>query len=67
MCRSDNGLLELDFEPFSTFSSLPTRSKYIGNGMEFLNQNLSARFLRDKEGMQPLVDFLRLLEHKGKV
>ncbi|GMY36437.1 Sucrose synthase [Fagus crenata] len=63
---SDNGLLELDFEPFSTFSSLPTRSKYIGNGMEFLNQNLSARFLRDKEGMQPLVDILRLLEHKGK-
>uniref|UniRef100_A0A2N9HD07 Sucrose synthase n=1 Tax=Fagus sylvatica TaxID=28930 RepID=A0A2N9HD07_FAGSY len=63
---SDNGLLELDFEPFSTFSSLPTRSKYIGNGMEFLDQNLSARFLRDKEGMQPLVDFLRLLEHKGK-
>nr|XP_023908446.1 sucrose synthase-like [Quercus suber] len=61
-----DGIFELDFEPFSEFSTPPTLSKYIGNGLEFLNRHLSTSFVHEKEKMQPLLDFLRLHEYNGK-
>ncbi|KAF5188241.1 Sucrose synthase [Thalictrum thalictroides] len=56
----DNFMLELDFEPSVTNSTL---SKSIGNGMEFLNQHLSAKI---GDSTQPLLDFLRVRNYKGK-
>ncbi|PIA43209.1 hypothetical protein AQUCO_02000566v1 [Aquilegia coerulea] len=55
----DNFMLELDFEPSVTNSTL---SKSIGNGLEFLNQHLSAKI---GDNMQPLLDFLRVRNYKG--
>ena len=62
-----NFVLELDFEPFSASFPRPTLSKYIGNGVEFLNRHLSAKLFHDKESMHPLLEFLRVHCYKGKV
>ncbi|KAK3018336.1 hypothetical protein RJ639_004748 [Escallonia herrerae] len=59
-----NLVLELDFEPSTP--SLPRLAKSIGNGVEFLSRNLSAKMFHDKESMGPLLDFLRLHHYKGK-
>ncbi|KAK3019611.1 hypothetical protein RJ639_005030 [Escallonia herrerae] len=59
-----NLVLELDFEPSTP--SLPRLAKSIGNGVEFLSRNLSAKMFHDKESMDPLLDFLRLHHYKGK-
>ena len=60
-------MLELDFEPFNASFPRPTLSKSIGNGVEFLNRHLSAKLFHDKESMHPLLEFLRVHCHKGKV
>ncbi|XLT13357.1 hypothetical protein HN51_059047 [Arachis hypogaea] len=67
--QSSNGnfVLELDFEPFNISFSRPTLNKSIGNGVEFFNGHLSAKFFRGKESMQPLLEFLRLHSYNGKV
>lgn len=62
-----NFVLELDFEPFTASFPKPTLSKSIGNGVEFLNRHLSAKLFHDKESMLPLLEFLRVHCHKGKV
>ncbi|RYQ84329.1 hypothetical protein Ahy_B10g103518 [Arachis hypogaea] len=62
-----NFVLELDFEPFNISFSRPTLNKSIGNGVEFFNGHLSAKFFRGKESMQPLLEFLRLHSYNGKV
>ncbi|KAL6330942.1 hypothetical protein AAG906_009370 [Vitis piasezkii] len=46
-----NFVLELDFEPFTA---------------SFLNRHLSAKMFHDKDSMQPLLDFLRTHQYKGK-
>ncbi|KAL6323386.1 hypothetical protein AAG906_038657 [Vitis piasezkii] len=61
-----NFVLELDFEPFTASVPRPTLSKSIGNGVEFLNRHLSAKMFHDKDSMQPLLDFLRTHQYKGK-
>lgn len=65
---SSNGnfVLELDFEPFNDSFPRPTLSKYIGNGVEFLNRHLSAKLFHDKESLHPLLEFLKVHCHKGK-
>ncbi|KAF6164794.1 hypothetical protein GIB67_002450 [Kingdonia uniflora] len=63
---NDNYVLELDFEPFNASFPRPTLSKFIGNGVEFLNRHLSAKMFRDKESMHPLLDFLRVHQYEGK-
>ena len=67
--RSKNGdfTLELDFEPFNASVPRPTLPKYIGDGVEFLNRHLSAKLFHDKESLLPLLKFLRLHSHQGKV
>lgn len=67
--RSKNGsfTLELDFEPFNASFPRPTLSKYIGDGVEFLNRHLSAKLFHDKESLHPLLKFLRLHSHEGNV
>ena len=62
-----NFVLELDFEPFNASFPRSTLSKSIGNGVEFLNRHLSAKLFHDKESMHPLLEFLRVHCHKGKV
>lgn len=66
---SKNGdfTLELDFEPFNASVPRPTLSKYIGDGVEFLNRHLSAKLFHDKESLLPLLKFLRIHSHEGKV
>ncbi|KAL2893584.1 Sucrose synthase [Bienertia sinuspersici] len=72
---NENFVLELDFEPLTASFPKPTLSKSIGNGVEFLNRNFSAKMFRDKESMHllldflrmhPLLDFLRIHHYKGR-
>lgn len=63
---SGNFVLELDFEPFTSSFPRPTLTKYIGNGVEFLNRHLSAKMFHDKDSLHPLLDFLRTHATKGK-
>ncbi|XP_075509655.1 sucrose synthase 2 [Primulina tabacum] len=61
----DRYVLELDFEPFNATFPRPTRSSYIGNGVQFLNRHLSSLLFRNKESLEPLLDFLRAHKYKG--
>jgi sucrose synthase len=63
----DHFVLELDFEPFNATFPRPTRSSYIGNGVQFLNRHLSSIMFRNKDSLEPLLDFLRAHKHKGHV
>ncbi|XP_074268398.1 sucrose synthase-like [Silene latifolia] len=61
----DNFVLELDFEPFNESVPRPTRSSSIGNGVQFLNRHLSSIMFRNKDCLEPLLNFLRIHRHKG--
>ncbi|XP_073314494.1 sucrose synthase 2-like [Primulina huaijiensis] len=63
--QDDPYVLELDFEPFNATFPRPTRSSAIGNGVQFLNRHLSSLLFRNKESLEPLLDFLRVHNHKG--
>ncbi|KAJ9543116.1 hypothetical protein OSB04_022823 [Centaurea solstitialis] len=58
-------VLELDLEPFNATFPRMSRSSSIGNGVQFLNRHLSSIMFRNKECMQPLLDFFRAYKHKG--
>lgn len=62
-----NYLLELDFEPFNATFPRPTRSSSIGNGVQFLNRHLSSIMFRNKDSLEPLLEFLRTHKHDGRV
>ncbi|XP_007035651.2 PREDICTED: sucrose synthase 2 isoform X1 [Theobroma cacao] len=64
---NDSYVLELDFEPFNANFPRPTRSTSIGNGVQFLNRHLSSIMFRNKESLEPLLDFLRAHKHDGHV
>ncbi|KFK30802.1 hypothetical protein AALP_AA6G027800 [Arabis alpina] len=57
--------LELDFEPFNAHVPRPSRSSSIGNGVQFLNRHLSSVMFRNKDCLEPLLDFLRVHKYKG--
>ncbi|XP_043810525.1 sucrose synthase 2 isoform X2 [Manihot esculenta] len=61
----DRYVLELDFEPFNATFPRPTRSKSIGNGVQFLNRHLSSIMFRNRESLEPLLDFLRTHKYNG--
>lgn len=63
----DHYALELDFEPFNESVPRPTRSSSIGNGVQFLNRHLSSIMFRNKDCLEPLLNFLRVHRHKGTV
>lgn len=63
----DHYVLELDFEPFNESLPRPTRSSSIGNGVQFLNRHLSSIMFRNKDCLEPLLNFLRVHKHKGVV
>ncbi|KAK9139303.1 hypothetical protein Scep_008984 [Stephania cephalantha] len=65
--NNNNFILELDFEPFNATFPRPTRSSSIGNGVQFLNRHLSSIMFRNKDCLEPLLDFLRAHKHKGHV
>ncbi|XP_010038238.2 sucrose synthase 2 isoform X2 [Eucalyptus grandis] len=58
-------VLELDFEPFNATFPRSNQSSYIGNGVQFLNRHLSSIMFRNKDCLEPLLDFLRTHKHKG--
>ncbi|KAJ4727721.1 Sucrose synthase [Melia azedarach] len=60
-------VLELDFEPFNATFPRPNRSSSIGNGVQFLNRHLSSSMFRNKDCLEPLVDFLRVHKYKGQL
>ncbi|KAL8100388.1 hypothetical protein AgCh_032591 [Apium graveolens] len=62
-----NLVLELDFEPFNATLPRPSRSSSIGSGVQYLNRHLSSVMFRNKENMEPLVEFLRAHKHDGHV
>ncbi|OVA13426.1 Sucrose synthase [Macleaya cordata] len=62
---SNKFVLELDFEPFNASFPKPSRSSSIGNGVQFLNRHLSSIMFRNKDCLEPLLDFLRAHKHKG--
>ncbi|KAM7274916.1 hypothetical protein ACFE04_016782 [Oxalis oulophora] len=64
-CNGDF-VLELDFKPSTGNLPLPSHPKSIGNGMEFLNRQLSAKLFHDKDGMLPLLQFLQSHTRQGK-
>lgn len=64
---NDPFVLELDFEPFNASFPRPTRSSSIGNGVQFLNRHLSSIMFRNKDSLEPLLDFLRAHKYKGHV
>lgn len=43
----------------------PSRSSSIGNGVQFLNRHLSSVMFRNKDCLEPLLDFLRVHKYKG--
>ncbi|XP_062089057.1 sucrose synthase 2 [Humulus lupulus] len=61
-----NFVLELDFEPFNASFPRPNRSSSIGNGVQFLNRHLSSNMFRNKDCLEPLLDFLRAHKYKGR-
>ncbi|MFQ6626617.1 hypothetical protein Gotur_005987, partial [Gossypium turneri] len=64
--REDNHfVLELDFEPFNASFPRPNRSSSIGNGVQFLNRHLSSNMFRNKDSLEPLLNFLRAHKYKG--
>ncbi|XP_058082067.1 sucrose synthase 4 isoform X2 [Magnolia sinica] len=63
----DPFVLELDFEPFNASVPRPTQSSSIGNGVQFLNRHLSSMLFRNKDCLEPLLDFLRAHRYKGHV
>ncbi|CAH9117465.1 unnamed protein product [Cuscuta epithymum] len=65
--KNDSFTLELDFEPFNASIPRPTKSSSIGNGVIFLNRHLSSIMFRNKDCLEPLLDFLRVHMHKGHV
>ncbi|CAI0387247.1 unnamed protein product, partial [Linum tenue] len=62
---NDPYVLELDLEPFNASFPRPTRSSSIGNGVQFLNRHLSSIMFRNKESLEPLLEFLRSHSYKG--
>ncbi|XWS76595.1 hypothetical protein CRYUN_Cryun01aG0190100 [Craigia yunnanensis] len=58
-------VLELDFEPFNASFPRPNRSSSIGNGVQFLNRHLSSNMFRNKDCLEPLLNFLRDYKYKG--
>ncbi|KAM0947640.1 putative sucrose synthase [Dioscorea sansibarensis] len=64
---NDNYPLELDFEPFNANFPRPNRSSSIGNGVQFLNRHLSSIMFRNKESLEPLLNFLQAHKYKGHV
>ncbi|XP_059440363.1 sucrose synthase 2 [Corylus avellana] len=62
---NDRYVLELDFEPFNASFPRPNRSSSIGNGVQFLNRHLSSIMFRNKDSLEPLLDFLRAHTYKG--
>ena len=65
--HNDPYMLELDFEPFNASVPRPNRSSSIGNGVQFLNRHLSSIMFRNRDCLEPLLDFLRGHRHKGHV
>ncbi|KAL1225167.1 Sucrose synthase 3 [Cardamine amara subsp. amara] len=63
--NDDPFCLELDFEPFNANVPRPSRSSSIGNGVQFLNRHLSSVMFRNKDCLEPLLDFLRVHKYKG--
>ncbi|KAJ4849116.1 Sucrose synthase 3 [Turnera subulata] len=63
---NDPYVLELDFEPFNADVPRPNRSSSIGNGVQFLNRHLSSIMFRNKDCLEPLLDFLRAHKYKGQ-
>ncbi|KAI3837175.1 hypothetical protein MKX03_028506 [Papaver bracteatum] len=64
---SNQFVLELDFEPFNANFPKPSQSSSIGNGVQFLNRHLSSIMFRNKDCLEPLLNFLRAHEYKGQV
>ncbi|XP_042518015.1 sucrose synthase 2-like isoform X2 [Macadamia integrifolia] len=62
---NESYMLELDFEPFNATFPRPNQSSSIGNGVQFLNRHLSSNMFRNKDCLEPLVDFLRAHKYKG--
>ena len=60
-------VLELKFEPSLRSSNIPGLPKLIGNGVEFLNRDLSSKMFCDRTNMVCLLDFLRDHHHNEKV
>ncbi|XVF22174.1 hypothetical protein REPUB_Repub12eG0151000 [Reevesia pubescens] len=58
-------VLELDLEPFNASFPRPNRSSSIGNGVQFLNRHLSSNMFRNKDSLEPLLNFLRVHKYKG--
>nr|GEV98920.1 sucrose synthase 2 [Tanacetum cinerariifolium] len=48
-------------------SPRPNRSSSIGNEVQFLNRHLSSNMFRNKDCMEPPLDFLRMHKHDGHV
>nr|XP_043610482.1 sucrose synthase 2-like [Erigeron canadensis] len=63
--KKDHFVLELDFEPFNASFPRMSRSSSIGNGVQFLNRHLSSIMFRNKDCMEPFLNFLRGHRHKG--
>ncbi|XP_020102417.1 sucrose synthase 4 [Ananas comosus] len=60
-------VLELDLEPFNASFPRPSRSSSIGNGVLFLNRHLSSIMFRNRDSLEPLLNFLRAHKYKGHV
>ncbi|KAL5723077.1 sucrose synthase [Ranunculus cassubicifolius] len=64
---TDQYMLELDFEPFNSRVPRASRSSSIGNGVQLLNRHLSSIMFRNKDCLEPLLEFLRKHKHRGQI
>ncbi|WOK96102.1 hypothetical protein Cni_G04809 [Canna indica] len=62
---TDRYMLELDFGPFNASFPRPIQSSSIGNGVQFLNRHLSSIMFRNKDSLEPLLNFLKAHKYKG--
>ncbi|KAL6768924.1 hypothetical protein ACKKBF_B16775 [Auxenochlorella protothecoides x Auxenochlorella symbiontica] len=65
----DPFVLEVDMKPFSSHVPKITLQSHIGQGVSFLNKNLSAKMFspnQNAEGSQLLLGFLRSFKHGGE-
>ncbi|HSG49692.1 MAG TPA: sucrose synthase [Longimicrobiales bacterium] len=58
--------LEVDLSPFERGFPKLQRSSSIGRGVEYLNRHLSGRILTSDQGLQRVMDFLRVHEVNGR-
>lgn len=64
--QADEFVLELDLEPFNRDFPRLRETGSIGRGVEFLNRHLSSRIFSGQQGLELVLEFLRMHQCRGR-